>query len=174
MDTETAAVIDAKRGNIPKTAAIDELMERGVGGSTGQSTPTYKPKTVKSKQSKVEKDFSFDLISCKVSDQTVTCTFMVTNKGNDTKLWLYGESRIYDDSGNEHLAQTVGIANTKKDLRGNHYIGKVLISGVPTKTMFTFQKVSADATIISAFKMRCEADDRGRFWVNFRNIPLTK
>lgn len=174
LDTETAALIDANRGNIPMTDAIKKLMETGVGSSTGQKTPSYKPKTIKSKQSKVEKDFVFDLLHCKISDRTVTCTLMITNNADDIELEIAGESRIYDDFGNEHRAQTVQIANTNRNLNGLSWIGKVLISGVPTKAILTFQKVSLEATMISSFKIRCEANERGYFWVNFRNIPLTK
>lgn len=171
LDTETAALIDANRGNIPMIDAIKELMGREVGSSAGQKIPGYKPKTIKSKQSKVVKDFVFDLLHCKVSDRTVTCTLMITNNADDRELGIMVDTRIYDDSGNEYKPKKMQIANTT---RGN-YLGnvyKILISGVPTKTIFTFQEVSSKATMVVSFKIKCDAD--GWFWVNFRNIPLTK
>jgi TolB-like protein len=180
LDTETAALIDANRGNIPMTGAIKKLMETGVGSSTGPKTPSYKPKTIKSKQSKVVEDFTFDLLSCKISDRTVTITLMITNNADDRKLSIVSDTRLYDDLGNEYQAGDVKIANTKASLwsvgssRGYlHYVGKELISGVPTKTIFPFQKVNSKATLATSFKIYCR-EGRKRFSVNFRNIPLTK
>ena len=176
LDTETAALINANKGNIPMIDAIKDLMGREVGSSTGGKISGYKPKTIKSKQSKVVENFVFDLLHCKISDRTVTCTLMITNNADDRELWIYGDSKIYDDFGNEHMAKFVQISNTKRDLdeRNNYHVDKALISGVPTKTIFTFQKVSLEATMIASFKIRCYNKVTKYFSVNFRNIPLTK
>lgn len=170
LDTETAAVIDANRGNIAMTNAISELMGTGVGSSGGQKIPGYKPG--KSIQTKVVEDFAFDVLHCKVSDRTVTCTVMITNKADDRELQIYGNTRIYDDFGNEYFVQAVQIANTKKELYDTSAITRVLISGVPTKTKFTFQGVSPEATMMTALKIHCLQPKR--FWVNLSNIPITK
>ncbi len=173
MDTETAALIDANSGNIPMIDAIKKMMETGVGSSTGQITPGYKPKTIKSKQSKVVKDFVFNLLHCKITDRTVTCTLMVTNNADDRELQMKTDTRIYDDLGNEYKPKKIQIANTTR----TNYLGHVtqlLISGVPTKTIFTFQEVNSKATMVASFKIQCYNKATRQLSVNFRNIPLTK
>ncbi len=181
LDTETAALIDANRGNIPMTGAIKKLMETGVGSSTGQNTPTYKPKTIKSKQSKVVEDFVFDLLHCKISDRTVTCTVMITNNADDRDFGIDGKTRIYDDFGNEYIPDKMQLANTKvtssySSLLGHSLspVSKLLISGVPTTAIITILKVKPEVTMITSFKISCRYGRREIFSVDFRNIPLTK
>ncbi|MGD2087818.1 MAG: FlgO family outer membrane protein [Candidatus Aminicenantes bacterium] len=177
LDTETATIIDANRGNIPMIDAIKELMGTGVGSSAGQQTPAYKKRKLgKPQQTKAVSDFTFEVLNCKVSGSTGTCTVMITNKTGDREFAISGDSRIYDDFGNEHRAQTVHIANLSQNLHGHkyNYIKKILISGVPTKTKLTFIEVSSEATMITSFKIRCWTKKEKDFWVDFRNIPITR
>lgn len=173
LDTETAIFIDSDSGNIPLIRAFKDLMNIEVGSSNGQNRTAYK-KTKPGKFQQVMDDFVFDLLHCKVSDRTVTCTVMITNNADDRELGIFGLSRIYDNFGNEHRLQIGQIANKKIQLSGKYYaaVKKVLISGIRTKAILTFQEVNSKATMISSFRMSCIAD--GEFSVNFRNIPLTK
>ncbi len=173
LDTETAIFIDSGSGNIPLIKAFKDLINIEVGSVNGQSGGAYKKSKPGKSQQEME-DFVFELKHCKVSDRTVTCTVMITNNADDREFGILGLSRIYDNFGNEHRLQIGQIANKKIQLFGKYYaaVKKVLISGIQTKAILTFQKVNSKATTISSFRINCLAD--GEFSVNFRNIPLIK
>jgi len=113
LATSTAKVIGASRGDIPKTKAIEDLIQRGIltgeptPGMAAPTAPAMKPQWVEAM------DFVFELQSCRQSGQTVTCSLLVTNKGDDREITLgyscfYSpKARIFDDSGNEYCATSI-------------------------------------------------------------------
>ncbi len=178
LDTETAAVIEANRGNIPMTNAIRELMQREVGSPTGPKPPGYKKrKPGKSQQRLEEEGITFELMSCKVSGRTVTCTIMITNNAEDTIFKIRGDSIMYEDLGNGYWVKSAQIANSIRDFNssgiGYWLVEKDLLSGVPTKTILTFQGLDPKAAMITVLRMLYVLGDK-HYYVKFADIPLAR
>ncbi|MEO0266390.1 MAG: FlgO family outer membrane protein [candidate division WOR-3 bacterium] len=178
LDTGTAKVIGALSGDIAKTKAIEELLARGIEtgvSATAVTTAPHVPKPQLKAQQKVEvKNFVFELQQCKISGGSVTCSMLITNKGADRELNLYGLiefygkfSRMFDDGGNQYFAQNVQLGN----LQGKS-AKLLLVAGIPTKAILTFEGVSKEANSISLLEVGCA--HREDFTVQFRNIPLSR
>lgn len=177
LDTTTAKVIGASRGNIAKTKAIEELLARGIETGALSSTGTELSTVPRTKaQQRVEaKGFIFHLRRCEMSGDSITCHLTVTNKNQDRELRINGSrgytphSRIFDDSGNEYMAYQVqlGSKNGTNDMRS------LLISGIPTKISLSFQKVSTQARSLSLLEIG-SWEKSGNFRAQLRNIPLSK
>ena len=173
LATDTAKIICASRGNIPKTKAIGDLINRGIVGGTQQDTLV----TPKDKRyvviSKVQaNNFTFELEQCKRSGKNVTCDLLITNNDEDRELVIYNRNyetycRIFDDFGNEYGAFEVQIGKEK----GNHP-EILLVSSVPTRATLYFDKVSPKANKITLLELGCQADKH--FRAQLRNIPITK
>ncbi|MCK5057828.1 MAG: hypothetical protein KAT34_14305 [Candidatus Aminicenantes bacterium] len=182
LDTETAVLIDASRGNIAMTDAIKGLMERQIGatlipGSTGNSEISkVKVKPVRSVE---EFGFIFQAIECKITGKKVMCSVLITNKEDDRRLKIsFSRTNLNDDFGNQYSVTKAQIG-TVVVIPGswNHSIERTLFSGVPTKAIFTFEDVSPQAKMASALVLFCHSfDESGRkeFSVKLRNIPFSK
>lgn len=124
------------------------------------------------------KDFIFQLQSCKLSGQTLSCYLTITNKGNDRQLAIGISSyfsgttptRMIDDSGNEYMAQlgAIGSSSTQGQLR----LSNLMVSGIPTKAVFKFEGVSPQLGRIALLELDCESN--GAFKAQVRNIPLSR
>ncbi|MCP4110653.1 MAG: hypothetical protein GY749_34875 [Desulfobacteraceae bacterium] len=169
LDTTTAEVIDAKRGDIAKTQAIEELLGRIATSGTGLTNigatkPIQKPKTY---QKTVVKEFTFELQLCKKTGKSLNCYFLISSNNQDKKLYVDGTdgSRIFDDIGNEYLATAVQFGN-KTD---NSEVGKMLPANVPTKARIDFENISPQASRIAILEVSTD-----KFKVQFRNVAFSK
>jgi len=183
ITTDKTKVVGAGKADIPKTKAIEELLAREIEGSVITTKPITPPKPAAKVQQSVEaKGFLFELQSCKLSGNSVTCNLLITNKKEDRNLVVIGKgsvydhepTKIFDDSGNEYWANEVQLANKR-----NKIVQSLLISDIPTKVSFSFDGVSQNAKSITLLKISCYDGYYGRgggekFLVQFRNIPLTK
>ncbi len=178
LDTETAKVIGASSGQIAKTKAIEELLGRGIETTAASfSKPVKAVSTSASKSKAVQstevQGFTFELKECKRSGESVTCTLLVTNNEEDRELRLYAndgsrKSRIFDNLGNEYIARRCKIGNKE-----NPYNAEILlVSGIPTKAILSFTKISLETTGVALLEVRCRSGDD--FKVQFRNIPFSK
>ena len=176
LETDSAKVICASRGNIPKTDAIEELLGRGIEGPSGGTPsraaqltkPRGKPKpTIQ----KVEAhNFTFDLLKCKLSGESMTCEVLVTNGEKDREFKLNANtlgspSRCFDNSGNAYIADKAQVGSSQ-----GGYASTMLVSGVPTKASVSFKNISAQDRMLSLLELACKADEE--FKVQFRNVPL--
>ena len=172
LDVNTARLIGATTGNIPKTEAIKELLGKEISGETFPSTMATTTRT-KSEQKVEMKGFVFELKSCSLSGQTVKCSLVITNTDNDRDLRLgYGyspQSRLFDNDGSEYRLAGVQLAN--KSGRGD--AASLLISGVTTNASLSFEGVSSQATMVTLFEIETKSGS-DEFFVKFRNIPLSK
>jgi hypothetical protein len=116
---------------------------------------------------------TFELMECQLSGKTVRCVAFATSPDKDRTLGLagYGNSKMYDDSGNEYQPKTLHIAN--KEGPNSHGIGGMLISGVRTKLQLVFENVSSDARAVSRLDFKGKVDKKPML-VTFRNVPITK
>jgi hypothetical protein len=112
-------------------------------------------------------------MECQLSGKTVRCIAYATSGDRDRGLKLagYGNSKMYDDAGNEYQPTTLHIAN--KNGPNSHGIGSMLISGVRTKLQLDFDNVSTDARSVSRLDFKGKVDNKPLL-VTFRNVPITK
>lgn len=178
LDIETAAVIEANRGNIAMTDAIKDLMRKGIitpaSNAPGSSiTPTIT--RVETVQKVEEQNFVFEAIDCKVSGKKVTFSLLITNKDKDGDFQIYfRNTSLYDDYGNEYPVKKIQLGS---EISTDYKARKVLFSGVPTKTFLTFEDVSLQATMASAIVLNCEGVRENNwkpFAVKFRGIHFSK
>jgi len=176
LETDSAKVICASRGNIPKTDAIEELLGKGIETTektTGRRLSTRERGKTKGSGSirKVESNnFIFELLRCKLSGGSMTCHLLITNGEKDRKFKLNArysgpDSRCFDGSGNEYIADKARVGSD-----WGRKASTVLISGVPTKASLSFKNISAQDRMLSLLEYSCNAGEW--FKVQFRNIPL--
>jgi TolB-like protein len=189
LDAATARVIGGFTADIPRTKAIEELLAKGISSTTSTTaSQTTAPVPVGSgtsaprAASQKEDDFSFELKSCQWSGTTIVCKLLITNEGDDRYLTIGARSgyigftfvtssRAFDQAGNEYQAARIRLGN-KEDERA---AASLLVSGVPTNAILTFEKVSADAGRVTLLEIGCfrQKDQQGKvFAVQMRNIPL--
>jgi TolB-like protein len=176
LDIETAAVIDAKRGNIAMTDAIKSLLHREISFTESQgSIRTIKRIEVKSIQKVEEQGFVFEILKCRLNGKTLNFSLLITNKEKDGELEIKAKNTIlFDDYGNEYRCKkvTLGVKTS------TWVVHNEVFSGVPIKGFLTFTDISPQATIVSALVLRCEYSRGGSgsayFSCKFRGIPFSK
>lgn len=166
LDSFTAGVIGSNEGNIAKTKVIEELLSRGIAGG-GSSIPVI----LKAEN----KGFIFALQNCKKSGQGVTCSLLTTSKDQDKRLRIYRwrndeRTRIIDNLGNECISKQVQLGQESTTGR---YLRNLLVAGVPTKTIITFDCVTPEATTIALLEISCEVEDND-FRIQLRGVPFSK
>lgn len=175
LDIETAAVIDAQRGNIAMTDAIKSLMEKGISLPAKQHPGITPRRTVTESIQKVEEQgFVFEILKCRLTGKTLNFSLLITNKEKDRFLSISAEDTIlFDDYGNEYRGKKV-ILGVKT---GKWSVQNEVFSDVPIKSFLTFEDISPQSTIVSALVLRCQYS-RGGSWTafscKFRGIPFSK
>lgn len=176
---------------IPTATPISNPMETpGVSSQpisqTGVETPLSSPSSNLPSQTPTPnnttivrtQDFTFELKECRLSNPIATCDVYVTNHKNDRQLGVYGirkysyqdypQSKIFDNSNNEYIANRVQIAN-KADV---NYTDLLLISGVPTKITLQFGNVAVDANRVKRLYLECASGEN--FRIILSDVPLIK
>lgn len=168
LDTSTAEVIDATSGNLPKTEAVNVLFTTSLTVGPPSSSEKRKENQDKPLQTTEAGGFVFQLMECKLANKSIICSFVVTNPSKDKRLVMYGtaDSKFFDYEGNEYGAEKAQIANSQED---NGWVGKRLISGIPTKSSIGFSGIPSQIKGIALLEVNCDS-----FNVQFRNIPLSK
>ena len=158
----------AKAENIPfsriKSLTVEQPVEEKIIGK-----PVIKEKPSLSKI--VEKNgFTIELQKCEMLDRDVTFYLEVTNNEEDDRNFTvrYGNTKIFDNLGNEYKISWVKIAN-KKYIFGYGQLTMKLISAVPTETVLYFEKITKRAENITLLQINCVD-----FIAEFRDVPLKK
>ncbi len=179
LDTATAKVISASSGDIAKTKAIEELLVKGI--ETGDEvigTGTTMPPERKAVQTIEIDDFVFTLKECKKSEQTVICSFLVTNNakserqfgvGGNGKSYVRG-SFLYDDLGNEYHASKAQLG---VDISESEAFG-MLIPQVSVNASLRFDSVSKQAKKVTLVIGSYDRNKNHNFPATFYNILLTR
>jgi hypothetical protein len=122
-------------------------------------------------QTKSEQFFTFALMGCVQSGETVVCDFVITNNGKDRKIDIYrglftNASKLYDNLGNEYRADGSQIANKT----GTSNV--LILSNVPTPAKVIFEDVSTQANSIALLLLGGNVEEW--FALEFRDVPLIK
>lgn len=175
LETETAKIIGASSGDIPKTKAIEELLERGIYSvplGVIPIVPSHTKPRQNAKQTVEAQKFTFELTKCEISGESIICDFVITNNDQDREFTLNTRgSRIFDDSGNEYRASQAYLANKRGSSPQT-----LLLSNIPTNASLYFENVSTDARSIALLELGCAAMNPPwtSFKLQFRNIPISK
>jgi TolB-like protein len=187
LDTQTAKMLGAATSDIPKTKAIEDLLQRGIGTAgapkvssdassggdsaqkpTAQSPLALKPTTLSAKAS--VGDYRIELMftpkTCKRHRQELTCWVEVMNKGEtglEFQLFTQ-ECSLLDDQGNQYKLDKVSIGQREYE----HLEPEVPINIVAV----------ADSVNDQASRMSLLLSFRTGWGNNFktavRNIPIEK
>jgi len=196
LAVDTAEVIGGTSGDVQITEPLQALFAKTQtpGQPDSQTSSEAGPATSVARQQ--IKNYNWEITECKLSGDQITCRVLITNRGADRKLTIYGRAdphdlggrirggadphdgerycRIIDDAGNEYPvdSNTILLGISKMDYRFR-VIANV-VSGVATKAILTFSNVSPQVKRIALLEvMGCDEDNKD-FKVQFRNIPLTK
>ena len=110
LDSETAEIIAQSRVDVPKTKAIDELLQHSIGIATTEPTnsdtsiPQPAQATTKPSTMKVEEDRFLFEFKCSRSGQSVVCSGTVTNKAPQTRSLCPRDAYFIDNLGNRYEA----------------------------------------------------------------------
>jgi len=181
LDTQTAKMIGAATSDIPKTKAIEDLLQRGIAGegpakvtsgggdsalkSSAQPPSATKPTMFSAKAPDGNRiELMFTPKACKRHRQEMTCRVEVMNKGEtghdfrlDTRV-----CSLVDDQGNQYKLDKVSIGQN-----GSEH----LEPEVPINIVAVTDNVSDQA---SSMSLLLSFDFEG--WSNtaVRNIPIEK
>ncbi len=205
ISTETGQVFGASQTKIVKDDDVRKIMgiampsatSSGVSmsgesstqlhrGEEGHSTDAATPE-VSRPQSVESTGYLFELKSCGRSGGVVVCTVMVTNKGQDRQMILYGpdnrygpgnrapSSRLIDELGDEHLASDLRLGTSS----GPNRAELVLASGIPTKASLSFSDLSGDVRRIALLEIATSTSVERVyrptvFIVKFNDIQLSR
>jgi hypothetical protein len=114
-------------------------------------------------------DYIAVLQACEVSGEFLTVTFLITNKGDDRELSLFGKgTKIYNSKGNEYEPNATTLANTKS--RGWQKVSKLrLVNGIPTKATIVFGKKAIKSKKIKLLEIKF---DNNKY--QLRDIEVTR
>lgn len=110
LDVATAKISAQTEVDIPKTPAIQALIERGIDTPGVGATPA--PAVATRRQ--VVRNVAFDLKGCRDKGGRTVCTLMVTSLEADTYINVCG-SRIMNDSGTELPSDETWLGGSKRD-----------------------------------------------------------
>lgn len=185
--------VQMRRGLLRDSASRRESMA-ALAGQICKSTATTQ---TSGKSGRMQRNnFIFDLEKCALSDRSVLCTFLITNNGEDRKLFIirnvtygYGtvvgpvtrvppgtRSVLYDDINTEAPSSRAQISNASTETsENNQFVGAMLISGRPASATLRFDGLSSKATTVTRLDVTClDGETNEVFEITFKNLPLVK
>lgn len=161
----------------PPTVKQDELLKQGIPGPGGRVAPLSSrsvavcPAAGQAQQTVESDDFSFALRCCRATGDKVTCDFIITNQRDDRGLNIYGNSRVFDEFGNEYYVVEGKLGNTRRDwgTAGPSALSNHLVSDIPIKAELSFAKIATEAQLLTVLEIICLNSS-----VQFRNVPVTR
>jgi TolB-like protein len=177
LDTKTARIRWATGVDVPKTKAIEALLERSIGPSGG-TTPSAQrfesnAPTAASLLKTVAEQFSFEVKRCAFRGADVICAMSLTNLSEDASVTLFSRdsygTRMFDNLGNECRSAQLWLGTASSD----YSVQLQLISGVPTNAAIRFENVSSSADRITVLDIGVNGRNKW-FHAQIRNIPISR
>lgn len=182
LDTATARIVGAARGDIPKTKAIEELLGQGV-AAAGNGGNAQQPRVVapspKTAQPAIEvRGIRVVVDACKADGETLDCALILTSELQD-RLFIVqaggvGENFIvaWDDDGVGHRSDTVSFGGTTSG--PERYIQQLLVSDVPTRLAVKFNRFGASSTKVTLLKVAATVAGNYNCVFDLRNIAILR
>jgi TolB-like protein len=192
LATDTANIITADDVDLPITSTIAELLKRPAAISdppSRGSAPTRNPApgsppsgNPQPENMVVAQEFQFELLMCRGTANSVTCSFRIKNLGPDTTLAFEcgGTGPImsgaFDNFGNESAADICTIANQRSIPQSVGGVRANTVSGLPIPASLVFTHVSSSASSLSVINVRGWTRDWGgpQYSISFRNVPIVR
>ena len=164
---DTGMVFAVAATDIPKVGTVTTLMSTLAPnfGARPQTTSLSSTEAVKktkdtnpagnlkkeAKKRAEVKGMVVELEDCKRSGDVVVCELLVTSGNDDKDLYVYaaGHSRIIDENGLEYSSTLASIGSKSS----GRYFLHTFVSGVPTKTVLRFEKVSSQINTIALLEL---------------------
>jgi len=182
LDSATARIVGASTIDIPRTKAIQDLLDRDIGSASvadaggGQESATSPSRggAGVERLSRESEEIVFTLNECRLSGETVRCDIEIANKGRDRVVLLGGETaetRIIDPSGHEYDVE--GLRLGTSECRHCN-VRSTLVQNVPMAAGISFVEVPSEVSQISLLELRYRVEG-GRGWttVQFRGVPVS-
>ncbi|HLP57305.1 MAG TPA: FlgO family outer membrane protein [Candidatus Deferrimicrobium sp.] len=173
LDITTAKLIGAVAANIPKTKAVEELLERGIGNGlqmdTGNSTPSS---PISSGKAVEVEGFIFKPGICTRKGSDTICNISIMNNGDeDRELLIFSsipKSSLIDNFGNKYeIDVKIGSRNAGY---GSGYISEKFLPKLFVNASFFAKDVTPEATHCTVII----GIDNFKSLVSVRNIPIIK
>ena len=192
LDTDTARIVGATRGDIPKTKAIEELLGREVASATNGPQPLVPPIAQPSPKavhpSTEVMGIRIVADNCRAEAERLVCTLILTSEQQDQQLMMqvgagsYNSSlyaRAYDDHGVENGADTILIGGKVSDNFAFGQIRSLLVSGIPTPLVAKFNKFNVSSGMVTLLAFGLDIDtaqgNNGSITkFELRNIPVLR
>jgi TolB-like protein len=175
ISTETGEIFAVASAEIFKDESVTSLLA-GSGAPAGSVAPKPTPESTTPNKTSTQRvqDFVFELNSCKMAGDSVTCYLTIRNDLNeDRQLWLYHtSSRLFDEAGNEYRGSE-GKFGSRSGGGLNNYVLNVLVSQVPTNASVRFKEVSEQATR-ATLSLSVQGANSRAVAITFRNIQITR
>jgi hypothetical protein len=90
----------------------------------------------------------------RVSGNNVQCNFTMASCFRDRMVdfslgWLKSKSRMFDDAGNEYIANRIQVGRGEKPRSSSVFVRANLVADVPVEVLVDFNNISTQATKIS-------------------------
>jgi TolB-like protein len=162
LSTDTARIVAASSGTLPKTSEVRALL--GSADSSSSSAPSNPAKSMASGQSKDDPakptiyfgDFSLAMLGCQHQGAKILCMGNLTNQSSATKrVSFQPSSRMVDDSGTESASDvpytqyrmTIQVGSDRSDKFC--CLDKQIEPGIPINLWFWGVGLSQSATSVS-------------------------
>lgn len=179
IEAGSGSVLTAARSRLAIDSDVKILLTKalGIAGPAGRNderkdgtreSGKSEPPTAKALSVRAEQ-FLFELRSCTKSGTSVTCSFMITNEGQERKLGIYAsDARIVDEAGNE--ARGVQASLGSQQNQSSLEVG--MIPGVPLRMSWTFQGPLAQSALARAIDLKFYQSNGEPFLVRFFNVSF--
>jgi TolB-like protein len=187
VDVEKGAAITAAQIDVVKDPTITGLLGSGARNTMYGKIPMVTKEKFETTQEVKVQNFTFNLINLQkkgdriyfdltvTSDQDIWLAMYSCPKRyylNSLKEYVKGNTRIFDEFGNEYFDNNIQLGNYVMD-KNPGSVNNTLVANVPMKIIVSFDAFSSQAKIISLLEIRCYANDKF-FSVQFRNIPIVQ
>ncbi|MHB8173188.1 MAG: FlgO family outer membrane protein [Nitrospirota bacterium] len=184
LDTATAEVLGAADGDLARTKDIDELLGNGIEqAQEAQNQAGPRPASNNTNSTKVQpvevKDFVFKVQQCKYSGQSVKCSILIKNNGEDRYFCFSpNQSVIFDDAGNQFKADSARYGSETPRWTGVGYLMTIRIPpGLTANVVFTFNGPTFNSNKIPFLEIQGGTTElygkpSSDLDAQFRNIPL--
>jgi TolB-like protein len=185
VDVEKGAAITAAQIDVIKDTIIIKLLGSGVRSTIYGERGIATPKEGKTIQEVNAQSFNFKIVDWQKKGDGIYFDLTVTSD-QDSWLGMYsyinyiskwnqygkGETRIFDEFGNEYFASSIQFGNYVTDKRYPCVVDNTLVASIPMKAVVSFENLLSQAKIITLLEINCYANDKF-FSAQFRNIPIS-
>lgn len=96
-------------------------------------------------------DVKFESLGCQKSSQKIKCAVLATNQAVDRNLEIYTENARIIASGEEYIANYIGIGNIQTS--GNYKTSKKLVQNIPIKIFANFDGMQSPLSNIDLLEI---------------------